>query len=899
VDKKKARLVARGFSQREGIDYSDTFSPVIRHESIKIILTLAAREDLEVKSLDVKTAFLNGDVEEELYMDQPEGFEDGSRRVCKLVKSLYGLKQAPLQWNKRLTEFMKSIGLMQSKVDSCVFFSAKGDDRVIIGMYVDDGLICCRSPDTMNMILSLMDKEFGITHGDVNKFVGLEIHRDRERKSFFLTQQQYIQQTLDKYNMQECKGAKTPGDYSNKLTQGMSPGDEGKKREMASIPYREAIGSLMYSAVTVRPDIAFSVAQAAQFTSNPGPEHWTAVKRIMRYLKHTREEGLLLQPDPDSGSLIGYCDADHGGNPDNRKSTSGYLLQLFGSTVSWCSRLQRVVALSSCEAEYLAIGDAVKNCSWIRSLVTELGYEQQATEIKNDNQSAIKLVQNRESHKKTKHIDIRHHFVRDKQEAGEIEINYIPSEEQPADMLTKHLTEAKLTKCKQSTGIIRMNMMFVLFLLFLIVNPAQLMFLQAPPVIYSKSEKDVYDGLAKFVYKVALDPGCEKFAADNGTRLWCDQIYERHVIETVAAQCHDPPPTHRPKRFDPITWTVIIGFAIFGIISAVNGYLTITNKIAVTNLENRVAKFEADTVNIESEMNGEVGKLQKQILADRDKQLQMNGLLLDASEYAAVTVSLGQSLRVMFAEWHKHLITTTTLTLLNITLNDMDVADLKPLSCKWEASEKIMNMQFEGKVISKDQMILHAKPFDIFGRDTRNKDQPKLCVTKFVGPNYILWRKNDKTCPMEEVKNEDFYVRSMKTKAECNPPVEKWEHENCMPENSTTRKMVIQMHMIEHRLFLYCNMHNITIMDITSPCPHNPFLAPANTTFILSGYTFTTMPVAPDKPVTPEQLAIFQHAISTHLIKPPISPYDITDENSKIQAEIEHQDTLTTLSLLG
>ena len=288
LDKRKARIVARGFSQRPGIDYAQTFSPVIRYESIRILLSIAANENLEVEALDVVTAFLNGEVQEELYMKQPPCFDDGTGRVCRLIKSLYGLKQAPKEWNRKLTAFLKSIGLIQSEVDPCVFMSPSGQKRVILGIYVDDGILCCESKEMITEILQQLNSEFEITHKPLSQFVGMEVTRVRDKGVFFVSQAHYIEKMLETFQMVSCKGQKTPGDYHSKLTKEMSPASPEEKEKMREIPYRELVGSLMFCAVTTRPDIAFAVAQVSQFNSNPGEKHWIAAKRILRYLQETK-----------------------------------------------------------------------------------------------------------------------------------------------------------------------------------------------------------------------------------------------------------------------------------------------------------------------------------------------------------------------------------------------------------------------------------------------------------------------------------------------------------------------------------------------------------------------------------------------------------------------------------
>jgi len=462
LDRYKARLVARGFSQRSGIDYSDTFAPVVRYESVRTVLALAAVKDFEIKQFDVKTAFLYGDLEEEIFMDQPEGFDDGSSQVCLLKKVLYGLKQAPRSWNRKFHAFLSSFGLTRSQADQCIYHSINREGEIILALYVDDGLACSSSVSLINRMLHEMKKQFEITVESPDCFVGLQLTRDRDKKTIMVSQSGYIERVLLKFNMESCKPAVTPGEPNIKLTKDMSPSTQEEKNEMSRIPYREAIGSLMFAMTCSRPDIAFEVSRVASFSENPGQEHWKRVKRVLRYLRGTSSYQLVfgcqsshMKPRSSLETLTGYCDSDWGGDHDSRKSTSGYCFTLAGGPVSWSSRQQQTIALSSTEAEYLAAGDAVKEAKWLRQLMSDLGCcQDKPTIVHSDNQGAILLAKNPGHHKRTKHIDVRHHFIRQEVESGTIALNYIPTTEQPSDMLTKSLVGPKLASCRHAINVL-------------------------------------------------------------------------------------------------------------------------------------------------------------------------------------------------------------------------------------------------------------------------------------------------------------------------------------------------------------------------------------------------------------------------------------------------------------
>lgn len=437
----KARLVAKGFSQKAGIDYGETFAPVMKMDSIRIILSLANWYNLKTVHLDVKTAFLYGDLEEELYLKQPEGFNDGTNQVCRLKKGLYGLKQASRTWNKKLNSFLEDFGMKAVTSDQCVYFMKTDNVIVMLGIYVDDGLLCSNSENTMSKILKHIKEHFEITVEEANCFVGLQIERDEINNTLKIHQKSYIEKLLKRFNMENCKGQSTPMDVNSKLVKSTD-----KSTNDDNYPYKEAVGSLIYLMIGSRPDIAYSVGKLSQFMDSYDHTHWRAVKHLFRYLKNTMDLKITYYKDG-TNKLEGFCDSDYAGDQESRKSTSGYIFMLNGGAVSWSSKLQRIIALSTTEAEYISLAEATKQSIWLRQLLIDLHQDQEAIQINCDNQGALKLVQNPEDHQRTKHIDVRYHFVRDMQKKGIISVEYLESEKQLADILTKPLPGPRLKNC--------------------------------------------------------------------------------------------------------------------------------------------------------------------------------------------------------------------------------------------------------------------------------------------------------------------------------------------------------------------------------------------------------------------------------------------------------------------
>lgn len=447
----KARLVAKGCSQKYGIDYLETYSPVVRYTSIRYLISLAVKNDMKIDQMDAVSAFLQGDLGEEIYLEQPENFNDGSGRVCKLKKAIYGLKQSGREWNKKLDEKLKSFGMKRSRVDPCIYFN---DDRsVVLAVYVDDMLIFWNDEAKRNKLKEKLSQCFQVNDlGKATDCVG--IHITYEKDVICLDQSRYIEQILSKFNMENCKQVATPSDPNQKLSISMSPKSAKEIEEVQHIPYQEAVGSLLYLAQCTRPDIAYAVNDVSRFNANFGMPHWTAVKRIFRYIQGTKHLKLCFSKT-EMNSLIGYCDADWASDLDKRRSCTGYLFKLSGAAISWSSKRQPTVALSTTEAEYMALSAATNEVIWLKHLICELDQSQTdvVVPIFCDNQSAINLAKTDGYNSRTKHIDVRHHHIRDKIEKNIIDPNYISTELMTADLLTKAITGPKTKYCTKEMGL--------------------------------------------------------------------------------------------------------------------------------------------------------------------------------------------------------------------------------------------------------------------------------------------------------------------------------------------------------------------------------------------------------------------------------------------------------------
>ncbi len=445
VSRYKARLVAKGFTQRPGIDYDQTFAPVVRYSSIRFLIALAVEHNLKIHQLDAITAFLQGDVEEDIYVEQPEGCSDGSQRVCKLNRALYGLKQASRQWNIKLDAVLKKNGLKKSKVDPCVYYST--DRCLILAVYVDDIMIFYSDAEQLEKLKSSLCSSFKMKDmGRAKSCLGIRLtYTD---SGIALDQSNYINEILQNFGMQDSKPMGTPSDTSQKLSSAITLGEEKN-----DVPYQQVVGCLLYLSQCTRPDIAYAINDVSRFNGKHAEIHWKAVKRILRYLKGTVNYKLSYRKSEDY-MISGYTDADWASDIDSRRSCTGYVFKLSNAAITWGSKRQKTVALSSTEAEYMALGSAVQEAIWLRQLAYELEQNlKRPINLYCDNQSTIKLAESEAYRHRTKHIDIRHHFVREMVLNGSINIEFVNTEENVADALTKAIPKQKFVYCTEQMGL--------------------------------------------------------------------------------------------------------------------------------------------------------------------------------------------------------------------------------------------------------------------------------------------------------------------------------------------------------------------------------------------------------------------------------------------------------------
>lgn len=449
IERYKARLVVKGFHQVYGRDYDNIFAPVVRASTVRILFSIVAILDLEMHSIDIKNAFIQGDLEEEVYMQQPPGCGDGSSKVCRLRKSLYGLKQAPRVWNKKLHTFLTSYGAKQCLSDGALYLLQLDEGLVLILVYVDDIVIASKPLQQVQSVKKAILAQFsGKDLGETDFFLQMAVQRDRKRHTLRLCQQRHIQQIVTTCGLESAKKKNIP-----MIGKVYDDPDGASLTEDGATQYRSIIGGIMHVSNYTRPDVSFAVNYLSRFMAVPAANHLARAKDLVAYLHATADDCLVLGGE--SLTIHGCCDADYAGCKMSRRSTSGYALFLGNGIVDWKSQRQATVSRSTAEAEYIAAAELSKAVTYMLGMSIQVGIPDQKVQVGIDNQSALALTKDPISASRTKHVDIAYHHVRDLVKYGMMGFNYIPSEQNAADIFTKPLAVELFQKHKHTLGVLK------------------------------------------------------------------------------------------------------------------------------------------------------------------------------------------------------------------------------------------------------------------------------------------------------------------------------------------------------------------------------------------------------------------------------------------------------------
>lgn len=443
----KSRLVAKGNTQKPGRDYTDTYSPVIKSTTLRLVLDVVVTRSWSIRQLDVNNAFLQGTLTDEVYMEQPPGFVDTDNPsfVCRLKKAIYGLKQAPRAWYTELKNYLLTVGFANSLADTSLFILRHGSSCIYLLVYVDDILVTGNDEAMIQRILRQLAERFSIKDPeDLNYFLVIEAHRSPA--GLHLSQRKYILDLLHKHGMLEAKPVSTPMASSPKLTllSGTSLSDQ--------TAYRQLIGGLQYLALT-RLDISYAVNRLSQFMHRPTDLHLQAAKRVLRYLAGTSTHGVFFSAK-NSLTLHAFSDADWAGDSDDYISTNAFIIYLGSHPISWSAKKQKSVARSSTEAEYRSVANTASELRWICNLLTEMGITLPATPvIYYDNVGATFLCANPVFHSRMKHVALDYHFIRGQIQNGILRVAHVNTKDQLADALTKPLHRSRFTELRDKIGV--------------------------------------------------------------------------------------------------------------------------------------------------------------------------------------------------------------------------------------------------------------------------------------------------------------------------------------------------------------------------------------------------------------------------------------------------------------
>ena len=862
VDRHKARLVIKGYHQRYGIDYEETFSSVCRYETIRTVLAMAAEDNMQIKQMDVKTAFLYGELKEDVYMAQPEGFEldSESNLVCKLKKSLYGLKQAPRCWSEKFAAVLKEVGLVQSTSDPCLFFGNVKNDRVFIVVYVDDALVLSKQTDSLQHVIDFVASRFQIKVDEPCTFVGLQINRDAQG-NIWLHQEMLVHQILERFNMIDCNPVSIPMCPSIQL--------KCQESEDEAFPYRSLIGALLFLAKTSRPDIAFAVAKLSQFTNGYGNEHWLAAKKVIRYLKGTADLSLFYQCGNLPTCLNGFCDSDYACDKNDRKSQSGVVFFVNEKLVSWRSQKQRVVACSTTEAEYIALAEATKESLWMHRLLSEMREESVIPVVINmDNTSAIRLANNPEFHQRSKHIDVAYHLAREHVQSGFMKINYVQSSDQLADGLTKPLPGPKHEQMRkafqmQPKGVKNVvsgvsAMFCALMTLLVIPMPGYSSFTSSSSVLWRPTDVPVVNGYTNVHILVKLEEPCTVF---NGTvhpelqdefYARCMEMYNEYFLNEVTKFCpHKTFTDHEITKRFAITLGILIATVVMtvgvGAVSVGMSYKAASEVSTIADdLEDANMVLEAANRNI-ALLEDKYLRLKKTVttvvqrlsVLESDHELLKHSLvdsIFGASFMTGKFLTCQQIMRGTQRAWSRGNVYEPFLDYLNFTMpcgESCPVSLATPKRCSTSRDNSKIHVEFTVPIASTRFQVVDVDPFEI-----RKVYNSTACKMSYTGPSRLVIEKGTHCVSAVSSRNQNVVLVPS---GDCYSKIENitlFTMSECKELKYDNDEDWIQVKRMYNQYYIYCANNNLTIGNWTNKCPETPFVLPLTTTFMINKHKF-------------------------------------------------------------
>ena len=851
LDRFKARLVAKGYSQIPNVDYKETFAPTASMNTIRVLFGVANQNKMEILQFDVKTAFLYGDLKETIFMEYPEGYSNPQGKVCKLIKSLYGLKQAPRQWNLKFDTFLKKFNLNRSRVDRCLYYN---DDRTLfLVIYVDDGLVASTNQKLLENLVSYLKKNFDLKVMECEAFLGFKVKRDRRAGTLDLHQSHYIEKILTKFNMSDCKPASTPEEVG-------AVKFDNAELLTEEYPFKELVGSLLYLVTCTRPDIAHAVSIASR-TSKPTTVHWQLLKRILRYLKGTTDIGIRFRWEK-APELLGYSDADYANDSETRKSTTGYCI-FYGSTpVAWRCQLQKIVSLSTTEAEYISGCDLVKELMPLREMMLEMRQiNDKPLRVLIDNQSTVKIARDEGGQQRTKHIDVREKWLTEKHTMNMIDVQHITGDKQAADILTKPLHKTKFINNRNL-----LVTAFALLTMLSVVMTDTFKGVPVSPLTFKPTKYNYFKGDAQYQLSVIMLNPCKTFFKDitdnpdTFKSLMDDcnnKFYDK--IANGLVNCKSAPEGTNVSRSDMKELARIkrgAPFVIAGILF-VAGWIGLVNKKINDNSENikTLSNLMKENMDLHRHASDVIKDLRdnmadiQQWSADIDQQLApyrheysgvVGKLAALINSYTHMFNDYEHIIKEINGELEKGRASPILRTLTNDSLWDEPASEWSHVTeCakniqKNNYGSLLFYLNFNMPILDKNVKIMEAVPLDFYNQ-TEHDGHNSLCWMRYKGPRFVMANTTN-NCVAELINwNIDTgHVRSQ-TCASKEDELKisgdnLWAVEECS-KNPQLSKRKIQDKEVYGLHRIYCYPFNITIENSTFPCPDQPFELEGHTTY--------------------------------------------------------------------
>ena len=909
IEKYKARLVARGYKQREGIDYRETFAPVARIESIRLLLAICALKRYDLAQFDVSSAFLHGTIEEEIYMEAPQGIDIANGRCLKLKKALYGLKQAPKCWNSKFDSVMRQLDFVPTICDPCIYVSSC--HPIYVAVYVDDGLVISDDIKRCNEIITKLNEQFTTRTMNGGSFLGMELTKIGH--TIFLSQEKYINDLVEKYRLTGSNMISTPlADTKSLFNYDQSP--------RTKVHYREAIGSLLYCAMNTRPDVLFPVILLARFCEDPREIHFNAVLRVVKYLKSTREVGLLFKPSSEGIKIEAYSDSDLAGDPTDSKSTSGVVILVSGCPITFISKKQSITAQSTAESEYVAASQAARELEWVTSILTEMriGYEKPLLFV--DNLSTIRQIRSNQINSKSKHIRLKFHFIKQLYDEGILDLVPVGSNHQRADFLTKAMAGPRLKTLSENCGVMKPEADFQPITTTQNQTPKMMRFTGLKPsllLIYStliicswrsSSTALKWERAQNLVWipmDYRVDEGAIEMDLDLIPISVCDSIgtlnqdeqrknFTHRAYSRLRDECmkthqekleplfeeleHCLPPDSEQPRYKRVVWIIagiLVGLVAVAIIAAV-----VVTAVYVANLSDRMETMNKRQEKMETELNAirkafheadgannataeALKSLAEKSEANRRMIEELGSLLPEVSWNSAYLYYRQRddikNFREIIHSCRSGRVAIEALADLS-TIRDLRQFEerdtvLKNVTKRFTGDQRFFKFEFIALKRSKSTKVYKLQAFD-----TYMDLQTDPYVLTYKGPKFVIYNATSNcTKGIEYDSTIGAVLDSCSAINYRDPMIDKWERKNTTDTNPMDPRVI----KLRWSKVIYCTYHNITIENENVLCPPFPVSISLDKNFSTTGISHVAERVYYKGPMSIERV----HTNPTKLVE--------------------------------